>query len=129
MKKEPPKAHSPQTQGGSSNLSRMMPVVYDELRRLARLYMRREKAGQTLQATALVTEQSKPLDLLTLDEALERLAVFDPRLARIVELRFFGGLNIEELAQEMELSPATIKRSWAMAKAWLKSEMEKAHGS
>ncbi len=165
-----------------------MPVVYDELRRLARFYMRREKAGQTLQATALVNEaylrlmkekahgwknrahfcaiaansmreilverarsraalkrrgsrvqislneailkkEEKPLDLLSLNEALDRLAILDPKLARIVELRFFGGLNIEELAEELELSPATVKRHWILAKTWLKSEMEKDHES
>ncbi len=165
-----------------------MPAVYEELRRLARLYMRRERAGQTLQATALVneaylrlakekahgwrnrahfcaiaansmreilverargkaalkrkgsrvqvsldeailTEKEKPPNLLSLNEALDRLAVLDPKLARIVELRFFGGLSIEELAEEMKLSSASVKRSWTIAKAWLKSEMEKIDGS
>ncbi len=190
MKKESSKAGSFKIEANrdSQNLSRIMPVVYDELRRLARHYMQRERAGQTLQATALVneaylrlmkekahgwknrahfcaiaansmreilverarsraalkrkgsriqvsfneamlTEREKPLDLLTLNEALDRLAELDPKLARIVELRFFGGLNIEELARELELSPASVKRKWAMARAWLKGEMEKTHGS
>jgi RNA polymerase sigma-70 factor, ECF subfamily len=172
----------------SLKLSNVMPEVYNELRRLARHYMAREKAGQTLQATALVNEaylklakekehfwknrshfcaiaanamrellvekararaaskrggsrvrvsfenvlapsDSKPVDLLVLHEALERLGVMDPQLAQIVEIRFFGGLTIEEAAQHLNTSQATVKRGWTMAKAWLKHEMEKHHGS
>jgi RNA polymerase sigma-70 factor, ECF subfamily len=172
----------------SLRLSRVMPEVYNELRRLAYHYMAREKAGQTLQATALVNEaylklakekahfwknrshfcaiaanamrellverararaaskrggsrvrvsfenvlapsDSKPVDLLALHEALERLGGMDPQLAQIVEMRFFGGLTIEETAEYLNASPATVKRSWSMAKAWLKNEMEKHHGS
>jgi RNA polymerase sigma factor (TIGR02999 family) len=170
------------------SLSKIMPAVYDELRRLARFYMAREKAGHTLQATALVNEAylrlkkekahawqnrahfcaiaagamreilvekararaaskrggsrvrvsleqanaGKPdssFDLLALNEALERLTLMDPPLARIVELRFFGGLTVEEAAETIGTSPATIKRGWRVAKAWLKSEMEKSRGS
>ena len=165
-------------------VSQLMPVVYDELRRLARHYLARERPGQTLQATALVNEaylrlkkdKSKPwqnrthflaiaansmrqilverararraakrggsqvritlseavaaggetsVDLLALDEALLRLAALDPEQGRIVELRFFGGLNIEETAEAMNISPATVKRGWSMAKAWLKREMQR----
>ncbi len=59
------------------------------------------------------------MDLVALDEALTRLAEFDPRQSRIVELRFFGGLSIEETASVLQLSPATVKREWQLAKAWL----------
>ena len=159
-----------------------MPAVYDELRRLARHYLRRERPGQSLQATALVNEAylrlkkdkrqpwqdrthflaiaatsmrqilverararnaakrggaqiritldeavaaggEKSIDFLALDEALTRLSAMDPEPARIVELRFFAGLSIEESAEALEISPATVKRGWSMAKAWLKREM------
>lgn len=168
----------------SLRLSRAMPEAYNELRRLARRYIARERAGQTLQATALVNEaylklanekahfwknrshffaiaagamreilverararsaikrggsrvrisfeniapaiENRPVDLLALDEALEKLNGMDPQLARIVELRFFGGLTVEEAAEYLQSSPATVKRGWSMAKAWLKREMEK----
>jgi RNA polymerase sigma-70 factor, ECF subfamily len=167
----------------SLRLSKVAPAVYDELRKLARHYMAREKAGQTLQATALVNEvylrlnkEKAPVwqnrahfcaiaasamreilverararaaekrggsrvrvsfenalsakadasvDFLALHEALNRLAVLDPELARIVELRFFGGLTVEEAAEVLCSSPATIKRAWSMAKSWLKRELE-----
>jgi RNA polymerase sigma-70 factor, ECF subfamily len=168
----------------SLRLSQIVPVVYDELRRMARHYMAREKTGQTLQATALVNEvylrfmkgkthawqnrahfcaiaagamreilvdrararaaakrggsrvrvsfddalsakESTSLDFLALHEALNHLSTMDPHLARIVELRFFGGLSVEEAAEVLGSSPATIKRSWSLAKAWLKRELEK----
>ena len=162
----------------------LMPLVYDELRRVAERYIRRERPGQTLQATALVNEAyvrlanerprefankthflaiaalsmrqilvekarrrnaakrggapqritlddrnldaaSTPvdIDLLALDEALTRLAALDPEHARIVELRYFGGLTVEETAEFIGSSPATVKRHWAMARAWLKKEL------
>jgi RNA polymerase sigma factor (TIGR02999 family) len=163
-------------------LPEIVPQVYGELRRLANRYMRREKPGQSLQATALVHEAylrllkdkrqvwknrthffaiaalsmrqilverararlaakrggsrirvtlgkaaaidtEQPVDVLALDEALSSLAEIDPPLARIVELRFFGGLSVEEVAEETGVSPATIKRSWSIAKAWLKREL------
>jgi RNA polymerase sigma-70 factor, ECF subfamily len=178
MKKEE-NAQSP-----SLKLSRVTPAVYDELKKLARLYMARERGGQTLQATALVNEaylklarekthswknkahfcaiaagamreilverararaaskrggsrvrvsleegsaaiKENPVDLLALNEALEQLAQMDESLAQIVELRYFGGLTIEETADCLQSSPATVKRGWSMAKAWLKREMEK----
>jgi RNA polymerase sigma-70 factor (ECF subfamily) len=162
-----------------------MPLVYDELRRIAAGYIRRERPGQTLQATALVNEAfvrlaseqprsfanrqhflaiaalsmrqilvqrartrkaakrggaphrvtlgeglaaTKPLDveMLALDEALTRLAALDPEQARIVELRYFGGLTIEETAEVVGISPATVKRQWTMARAWLKRAMDSA---
>jgi RNA polymerase sigma factor (TIGR02999 family) len=169
--------------GDEQALSALMPLVYDELRRLAASYMRRERPGQTLQATALVhdayirlMQDSKlswqnrshffgiaarsmrqilverararravkrggsrvrvtldagllaaaapTIDLEALDEALSRLEVLDADLARVVEVRFFGGLSIEEAAEALDVSPATIKRRWALAKAWLARELE-----
>jgi RNA polymerase sigma factor (TIGR02999 family) len=167
------------------SLSHIMPAVYDELRRLARRYMARERAAQTLQATALVNEaylrlakerahfwqnrahfcaiaahamreilverararnaskrggsrvrvsfenavmaqEESSIDMLALHESLERLEALDPQLAHIVELRFFGGLTVEETAEILNSSPATVKRNWSLAKAWLRTEMEKA---
>jgi len=171
--------------GEQLGLSKVMPAVYDELRRLARRYMARERAAMTLQATALVNEaylrlakerahfwqnrshfcaiaahamreilverararkalkrggsrvrvsfenavaarQESSIDMLALHESLERLTELDPQLARVVELRFFGGLTVEETADVLNSSPATIKRNWSLAKAWLRTEMEKA---
>jgi len=159
-------------------------LVYNELRRLAAAYMRRERPGQTIQATALVHEAYLRLAdagtpwkderhfvgiaarsmrqilverarargaqkrwggldrvslidsligaagpkgdeamLPALDEALTRLERLDPEQARIVELRFFGGLSIEEAATALDMSPATLKRRWALARAWLFREL------
>jgi RNA polymerase sigma factor (TIGR02999 family) len=165
------------------NLDALLPLVYQELRRLAASYLRREKPGQTLQPTALVHEaymrlmkdrpdrwqnrahfcaiaahsmrqilierarargaakrggarprvtleeglvagEDRSIDLLALDEALQRLAQLDPEQARLVELRFFGGLTVEETAEAMHISPATVKRHWTVAKAWLSRELE-----
>ena len=64
------------------------------------------------------------IDVLALDEALTRLAALDPEQARIVELRYFGGLTVEETAEVIGISPATVKRQWAMARAWLKRALE-----
>ena len=169
--------------GRQDALDQLLPIVYDELRRLARAYMRRERPGQTIQATALVHEaylrlmrepntrwqncahfcaiaardaadsrRARPgarppqragdrqrvtlsdvaadpaagvaAEVEALDEALTRLAVLDTELARLVELRYFGGLSIEETAVALGLSPATTKRRWAVARAWLKSELD-----
>jgi len=159
----------------------LAPLVYQELRRLAGAYMRRERTGQTLQATALVHEaylrladagtpwkdqrhfigiaarsmrqilverarargaqkRWAALDRVTLsdalavaahedaalpalDEALTRLEQVDAELARLVELRFFAGFSIEETADAMQLSPATVKRRWALARAWLHRDL------
>jgi RNA polymerase sigma-70 factor (ECF subfamily) len=165
-------------------ISQLMPLVYEELRRLARNYLRRERPGQSLQATALVNEaylrlkrdKRQPwqnrthflaiaansmrrilverarardaakrggsrmritltdaaavaadpsVDLLMLDQALIRLAALDPEQARIVELRFFAGLSIEETAEALGISPATVKRNWCMSRAWLRIEMSR----
>ena len=64
------------------------------------------------------------MDLVALDDALTRLAALDAEQARIVELRYFGGLTVEETAEAMGVSPATVKRQWAMARAWLKLQLE-----
>lgn len=169
-------------QGSQEAADKLIPVVYEELKRLARDYMRRENPNHTLQTTALVHEaylklvrqkdvnwQGRahfigvaaqlmrrilidhakgrlrekrggeqvvvPLNealtfspersegLLKLDEALERLSKLDARQSRIVELRFFGGLSIEETAEFLGISPKTVKRDWTVAKAWLRSEL------
>lgn len=68
----------------------------------------------------------RPIDLLALDEALERLAHRDPQQARVVELRFFGGLSVEETADVLACSPSTVKREWAMARAWLHLQIQRA---
>lgn len=169
-------------QGDEHALAALMPIVYDELRRLAAAYMRRERPGQTLQPTALVHDvylrllqdaklswQSRAhffgiaarsmrqilierartrrtakrggsqvrvtfepgllvaapqsLDLEAVDEALTRLAAIDPDLAHLVDVRFFGGLSIQEAAEALNVSPATVKRRWALARAWLAREL------
>lgn len=167
--------------GSTPPLASDVDDVYQELRRIAAAYMRREAPGQTLQATALVHEaylrlaQARPAwqdrrhfvgiaarsmrqilvdrarargaakrwaaldrvslhdslqaaagpqDMLpALDQALAKLEQIDPEQARIVELRFFAGLGIEEAAAALELSPATLKRRWALARAWLHREL------
>lgn len=164
--------------GNQSALDKLMPLVYEELRRLAHNYMRREHPGHTLQTTALVNEayfrlvdqkrvhwrnrshffaisaqlmrrilvdharshqyvkrgggahkvsldevavvaQGQAAQLIALDDALVELAAIDERKSDIVELRFFGGLNVEETAEALKISPRTVMREWSMAKAWL----------
>ena len=168
--------------GDQEALAVLMPLVYDELRRQAQRYMRRERHDHTLQPTALVHEtylqlvdqnrvrwqsraqffgvaaelmrrimlkharshntekrggraQRVPLDddlaaveknaaeLIELDRALDKLAAFDPRQSKILELRHFGGLTIEEAAVFLDVSPATVKREARLAQAWLKREL------
>lgn len=170
--------------GDRAALDHLMPLVYNELRRLAQHYLRQERPTHTLQATALVHEvylrlidqrqvrwqnrahffaiaaqmmrrilvnyardqqalkrsgsgqklfldevlalsADRDVDLVALDEALTRLAVLDPQQSRIVELRFFGGLRIEEVAEALGISPATVKRDWGMARAWLRREVRR----
>jgi RNA polymerase sigma-70 factor (ECF subfamily) len=82
-----------------------------------------EKARITLEEE-LVQGGERSVDLLALDEAIERLAALDPEQARIVELRFFGGLTVEETADALDISPATVKRHWTVARAWLARELE-----
>jgi len=168
--------------GDKDVLDKLMPVVYDELRRQAARYLRREQAGHTLQTTALIHEayvrlvdqrnvqwqnrahffgiaaqmmrrilvdhargkrrakrggsdvkvsladatipvKERDLDVVALDEALTRLAEIDEQQSKVVELRFFSGLTVEETAEVMGISPATVKRDWSMAKAWLHREI------
>ncbi len=170
--------------GDQEALPRLTPLVYAELRRLARRYMGRESPGHTLQTTALVheawlklidqrrvrwqnrahffgvsaqlmrrilvdmarsrnylkrgggarqVELAEPLvvskerdaDISALDEALDALAAFDPRKARVVELRFFGGLSVEETAEVLKVSTDTVTRDWQAAKAWLYRELSR----
>jgi RNA polymerase sigma-70 factor (ECF subfamily) len=168
--------------GNQSALDRLYPLVYEELRSLARRYMRRERKDHTLQTTALINEaylrlvdqkhvhwenrahffgisaqimrrilidharryhyakrgagaqkisldevalvaRERAAELLQLDEALNGLAKMDPRRSRVVELRFFGGLNNEEIAGVLKISANTVMRDWNMAKAWLYKEL------
>jgi RNA polymerase sigma factor (TIGR02999 family) len=168
--------------GDESAVNRLMPLVYDELRALAESYLRRERSGHTLQATALVHEAyvrlidqrdvewrnrahffavaaqairrilvdharthkrakrgggyqrvqldadvaalpETDIDLLALDEALGRLADLHARQAQIVELRFFGGLSLKEVAEYIGVSPRTVDGDWSMARAWLRREL------
>jgi len=171
--------------GDQEALEKLMPLVYDELRRLARHYMRRERPGHILQTSALVNEaylrlidasqvnwqnrahffaisaglmrrilvdfartyqsqkrgagvrpvsldegldvSEERLDLAALDDALKALATLDPRKSRVVELRFFGGLSVEEAAEVLKVSPETVKRDWKLAKVWLLREMSGKH--
>jgi RNA polymerase sigma factor (TIGR02999 family) len=171
------------TGGNQDVVNQILPHIYDELRRLAGSYLRRERADHTLQPTALVHEaymklidqkqvhwqnrahffgiaaqvmrrilmdharkhtaekrggdadklpleeeilvvsHEKSADLIALDDALQTLAEFDEQKAKIVELRYFGGLSIEETAEVMGVSVPTINRQWRMAKAWLHAEL------
>lgn len=166
------------SKGDRDALDALTPLVYDELRRLAHVYLRHERPGHTLEGTALVHEAymrlvaqhavnwrnrahflgvaatmmrrilinyaearnaakreahtqaisldealkistGESLDLLDLNRALERLTELDPQQGRIVELRCFGGLTVEETAEVLEISPATVKREWSTARLWL----------
>jgi RNA polymerase sigma factor, TIGR02999 family len=80
----------------------------------------------TLSGIEAAADSDEAVDVLALDEALQRLAQLDPRQARLVELRYFGGLSIEETAEALEVSPATVKREWATARAWLRRELSSA---
>ena len=168
--------------GDEAALDRLTPLVYNELHRLARRYMRREHPGHTLQTSALVNEayirlvhqkdvrwqnrshffgvaaqlmrrilvdharshgrakrggdahrlsldatvimsKEDVVDLVTIDEALTKLANIDPQKARIVEMKFFGGLSSDEVAECLHVSSRTIEREWRKAKAWLKAAL------
>ncbi|MCW5963883.1 MAG: sigma-70 family RNA polymerase sigma factor [Bryobacterales bacterium] len=171
--------------GDADALEQLTPIVYDELRRIARRHLARERRDHTLQSTALVheaymrlmggagseyhnrqhffavaaqvirrvlvdharavnaakrgggaqkifledqpeasTQAENVAEVLALHEALDRLAAFDTQQARIVELRYFAGLSIEETAEVVGISPATVKRVWVMARAWLARELK-----
>jgi RNA polymerase sigma factor (TIGR02999 family) len=171
--------------GDREALARVLPQIYDELRALAAQHLRKERAGHTLQATALVNEaflrlagrervhvearvqffavaaqamrrvlvdharrrqagkrggRETPLpltdvaaaelaagpeevDVLDVEAALTRLAALDPRQARVVELKFFAGMEVEEIAAALEVSDSTVRREWRMARAWLRSQL------
>ena len=168
--------------GDQRALDRLTPLVYEELRQQAARYLRRERAGHSLQATALIHEaflrlidvkdvrwqnrahffaiaanlmrrilvdharrrdaekrggsqilltlddafaaaEQPDVDLLAIDEALNRLAIIDAQQARVVELRFFSGLTVEETAAALGVSPKTVKRDWSVARAWLRREI------
>ena len=167
--------------GDQSALDKLAPIVYNELRRLARYYMSRERTGHSLQATALVNEaylrlvdykrmrwenrahffavsaqltrrilvdharrrnlkrgggvphidledtavvgSERDENMVALDEAMQALSRLDSRKAQVVELRFFGGLSVEEAAEVLKVSPITVMRDWSTARAWLYREM------
>ena len=91
-----------------------------------------KRGGRVREVTwerALAVSPERAPELLALDEALSRLASIDPQQARVVELRFFGGLTVEETAQALSISPATVKREWSMAKAWLSREIREGTGA
>jgi len=169
------------SEGDRDALGKLTPIVYDELHRLARHYMSRERTGHSLQTTALVNEAymrlvdyksmkwqnrahffavsaqlmrrilveharrrnlkrgrgvqhvsleetaivdgERDTDLMALDDAMVALARLDPRKVQVVELRFFGGLSVEETAEVLNVSPVTVMRDWSTAKAWLYREL------
>jgi RNA polymerase sigma factor (TIGR02999 family) len=176
------------SRGDETALERLTPLVYEELRQLARRHIRQERAGQSLQQTALVNEaylrlvevsgidwqdrthffsvssrvmrrvlidaarsraaqkrgggvqragseieldqlpaqgSDRAAELCALDDALEALARMDPRRARVIELRYFGGLSVEETADVLNVSPQTVMRDWKLARAWLTRELRK----
>jgi RNA polymerase sigma factor (TIGR02999 family) len=176
------------SRGDGSAFDRLMPLVYNELHRLARRYMRRERPDHTLQATSLVNEaylrlidvnrvewrnrahffalaaqmmwrilvesarnrqrqkrgggavhvnlddvqelpDSKEYDIVSLNDALSGLATFDARMSQVVELRFFGGLTVDETAHVLNISPETVMRDWKTAKAWLLREIRRGHNT
>lgn len=172
--------------GDSEALKRLTPIVYNELHRLARRYMKGERPDHSLQATALVNEaylrlvdykriewrdrahflaisaqlmrrilveharrrnlkrgagvkritldeavavsSRPPVDLVALDDAMNALARFDPRKVQVVEMRFFGGLSVEETAQVLQVSPITVMRDWTTARSWLYRELDAGRG-
>jgi len=176
------------SKGDESAFPRLLPIIYDELHRLARRYMQRERRGHTLQTTALVNEAYMQLvkqresnwqgrshffaasanamrhilvdlartrgrqrrggdvvrlsldealvfsperasEVVALDDALTVLAKLDERKSRIVEMRYFAGLTIDETAEVLKLSHATVEREWQRAKAWLTLELQKGGGA
>jgi RNA polymerase sigma factor (TIGR02999 family) len=170
--------------GDQAALDRLIPLVHDELRKMARRYMARQNPGHTLQTTALINEafiklvgqqdkhfqnrahffgvaaqamrhilvdyarskqyakrggdapvvsldealtvsQERAAELVALDDALQELAKVDPRKCQVVELRYFGGLSVEETAEVLKVSEVTVMRDWSMAKSWLHRELSK----
>lgn len=119
-----------QRQADWQNRAQFFGVAAQMMRRVlidhARSKHAAKRGGSGIQVTledATAAAEERGLDLLELDEALTRLAALDPQQAKIVELRYFTGLGIEETAQVLGISPATVKREWAMARAWLRREL------
>lgn len=171
------------SKGDQAAFDELMPLVYGELRRMARRYTAGQRVGHTLQTTALIHEaymklvgqkekrwqnrahffgvaaqamrhimvdyararhagkrggeartvsfdeaamvtENRAAEMVALDDALKRLAELAPRQSRVVELRYFGGLNVEETAEVLKVSPETVTRDWRMAKAWLMRELQ-----
>lgn len=174
--------------GEQAALDQLIPLVHDELHRLAKLFMSKERPGHMLQTTALVNEaylrlvdssrvrwqnrahffavsaqlmrrilvdfarsrhnlkhggairkvpldealiisHEKTDDLVALDDALHTLAALSPRQSQVVELRFFGGLSMNEMAEVLKVSEATVRRDWSLARAWLHRELNKVGGN
>lgn len=102
----------------------MRRILVDHAR--SHLYAKRGGGAQKLTLDeAVATPQERDMDLVALDDSLTVLAQIDPQQSRIIELRFFGGLTIKETAEVLNVSPATVKRDWSMAKAWLYGEVSK----
>ena len=101
----------------------MRRVLVDHAR--ARLADKRGGGGQQITLSGIDADQSRnaDVDVIALSDALDRLAEFDPRQAKLVELRYFAGMNIDETAESLHISPATVKREWALARAWLRREL------
>jgi RNA polymerase sigma factor (TIGR02999 family) len=119
-----------QRQAHWQNRAQFFGVAAQQMRRILVDYARRHQAakrgGSAVQVPfdeGAVAATASEVDVVALDDALTRLAVLDPQQARVVELRYFTGLGIEETAEALGISPATVKREWAMARAWLKREL------
>ena len=105
------------------------PDFEKSLARLDEVVRRLESPQLSLdEAISLPTPNNREIDLIVLDDALEKLAKFDQTQSKIVELRFFGGLTIEETAHALKISPTTVKREWTVAKTWLFREIKHRHG-
>jgi RNA polymerase sigma-70 factor, ECF subfamily len=121
-----------QRQAGWENRNQVVAIAAQQMRRVLLDYSRRHEAAKRggnvnkiYLEEASIFSKSRPADIVAVDDALVKLAEFDPQQAHLVELRFFGGLNIEETAEVIGVSPATVKRNWAVAKAWLARELRK----
>jgi RNA polymerase sigma-70 factor, ECF subfamily len=125
-----------QKEGGWANRNQFMAVASQLMRRILVDYSRRHSSAKRggnaekvyLEESAVVSK-GRAADVVELDDALTRLAELDPEQARLVEMRFFGGLSIEETAGVLGVSPATVKRNWSVAKAWLARELRGNYGS
>ena len=111
-----------QVMGAAAQLMRRVLLDYSRSHQAAK---RGGSVNKVYLQEAVIGSNSRPADVVALDEALVRLAEFDPQQARLVELRFFGGLSIEETAGVLGISPATVKRNWNVAKAWLARELRR----